>query len=212
MVEVRLVVDLPVPAHGDLAVADGEHVARQELANALEKRLAAQAELEAEVVLQSVDIGLHRGQERDQRFDLAREIEDAVDFRVVERLDAKPVAGAKQRVGRFVPQREREHAAEFLEAFDAPLLVRPQRDLGVRGGAEPAATKLGSQLDVVVDLAVVGDPAAVAVGHGLVAGREVDDGQAAVRETDVTAIVFPGRVAVRAAMDLHLVHQIETAA
>src|SRR5207245_1303993 len=57
VVEVRLVVDLPVPAHRDLAVADGEHVARQELANALEKRLAAQAELDAEVVLQSVETG-----------------------------------------------------------------------------------------------------------------------------------------------------------
>ena len=44
-----------------------------------------------------------------------------------------------------------------------------------------------AQLEVVVDLAVVGDPVAAPVGHRLVAGDEVDDREPAVRERDVLA-------------------------
>ena len=66
-----------------------------------------------------------------------------------------------------------------------------------------------AQLDVVVDLAVVGDPVAAAVGHRLVAGLEVDDRQAPVRERRHAVVVHPGRLAVRAAVAQEVVHQLD---
>ena len=60
VVEVGLEVDLPVAARLDVAVADAQEVAGQQLADALEQRLAGEAELEGEVVLEAVEVGLDR--------------------------------------------------------------------------------------------------------------------------------------------------------
>src|SRR5207247_9686837 len=48
------------------------------------------------------------------------------------------------------------------------------------------AFELGSQLDIVVDLTVVGDPTgALGIAHGLVAGRaEIEDREPTVHEPD----------------------------
>src|SRR4029077_2783804 len=83
VMEVGLVVVLPVASDGDAAAVDGQQVPRWELPHAFEHGLAAETELEAEVVLQAIDIGLDGGQERDERLDLAREVEDAIDLRVI---------------------------------------------------------------------------------------------------------------------------------
>ena len=107
--------------------------------------------------------------------------------RVVQRLDAEAVARQEQRLLVAVPQREREHAAEALDAVLAPRLPGVHDDLGVAARAEDVAERLqlGDQLLVVVDLAVEDDDdAAVLVEQRLLAGREVDDRQAAVAEAD----------------------------
>jgi len=155
VVKVRLVVHLPVATDRHPAVVHGEDVPRQEFLDALEHGLAAEAELEAEIVFEALEIGLDRGQKWDERLDLAREIEDSVDLGVVEGFDPEAIAGAEKRLRLFVPDREGEHAAEVVDAVRTPLLVGAERDLGVRGRAEPPAAQLGAQLDVVVDLAVV---------------------------------------------------------
>ena len=70
-----------------------------------------------------------------------------------------------------VPDREREHAAEAVEAVDPPLLERVDDHLGVGVvGAEAMAGRLelGAELGVVVDLAVEDEPhRAVLVRHRL---------------------------------------------
>src|SRR5207237_7767705 len=76
--------------------------------------------------------------------------------------------------------------------------VRVEDDLRVRAGAEVRAARpqLAAQLDVVVDLAVVGEPeTAPGQAHGLIARRgRVDDGEPAVREADVAVDPRPGPV------------------
>src|ERR1041385_3763715 len=62
------------------------------------------------------------------------------------------------------------------------------------------APKLLAPLDVVVGLAVVGDPVARAVGHGLVAGVEVDDAEPPVGEAGARRRVLPEALAVGAAV------------
>ena len=138
--EVGAVVDLPVPPRLDLPVADAEDVARQQLVDPLEQGLAAEAELEREVVLERLQVGLDRRQEGQQRLDLGGEVEDAVDDRVVERLDPEAVAGAEERVLLLVPEREREHPAQVRHAVLAPggVAVRGSSRCPSSSGTAPA--------------------------------------------------------------------------
>ena len=70
VVEVDVVVDLPVADGLAGAAADAQEMARGQLLDALEQRLAVEAELEREVIPERVGIGLDRGQERQQRLSL----------------------------------------------------------------------------------------------------------------------------------------------
>ena len=165
-----------------------------QLADALEQGLAGEAELEGEVVLQPLEVGLDRGQHRQQRLRLGGEVEDVVDDRVVEGLDPEAVAGADQLLGGLVPDRVGEHPAQPLAGSPCPQRSWARRTTSVsqrgRGSRPPISLR---QLGVVVDLAVVGDPAPGLVGHRLVAVLEVDDAEAAVAEADVAALVDPDR-------------------
>ncbi len=59
-----------------------------------------------------------------------------------------------------VDQHEREHSLEPLETVATPALAGGQQHLGVAAAAKriPLRRERGAQLDVVVDLAVVGQP------------------------------------------------------
>src|SRR5207248_6536979 len=61
---------------------------------------------------------------------LAREDEPPAVEAVVERLDAEAVARAEEAPPRLVPERERPHAVEALDAALAPLAVGGEDDLG----------------------------------------------------------------------------------
>ena len=168
VLEVRLEVDLPVALRLHVAVAHAQEMAGEKLLNALEEGLAGERELEGQVIGEPVRVGLDLRQERQQRLHLGREVEDAVNDRVVERLDPEAVPRGEQRLSLLVPEREREHPAQPLEAGLAPLAVGAQDHLGVGARVEAVLAEEPAQLDVVVDLAVVGDPVAGAVGHRLV--------------------------------------------
>jgi hypothetical protein len=184
-------------------------VAGQQLADALEERLAGEAELEGEVILEALRVRFDRRQERHERLGLGREVQDAVDLGVHERLDPEAVAGGEQLAPALVPDRVRVHAPQFVQRAVAPAAVGGEDDLGVAVGLEVLAGELGADLGVVVGLPVVGDPAAGDVAHGLVAVREVDDAQAPVREADVAALVRPHVRVVGAAVGEELAHDPE---
>ena len=132
------------------------------------------------------------------------------------RLLAIAVTGAEQHPARAIVQGKGEHAIEPLQALGAPALVGLQQHLGVGMGSEhhPGCGQLGAHLQVVVDLAVVGqDEVATGIGHRLRTGLgQVQDGQAAVAETDLPArcqCSLPATVPIRPAMDLRVQHGIE---
>jgi hypothetical protein len=171
--------------------AVGEDVLEREV---LEQMRQAQARAERAVL--------------EHRLDLRPEQEDRSEVGVVERLDAEAVTGEEQLGARAVPDREREHSVEALDARGPPLGVRVEHDLGVGVRAERATGRrqLLAQLDEVVDLAVVGDPvAAVARPHRHRArGRRVDDRQPAVDQPDRAVRVLAPSV--RSAMGDHVAH------
>jgi hypothetical protein len=110
-----------------------------------------------------------------------------VQQRIVHGLDAQPVARHEEGLAVAVPQREGEHAAKVLDAVRAPGLPGMHDDLGVALGVEHMAQGLqfGDELLVVVDLAVEDHHhRAVFVEQRLLAGGDVDDGQAAVAQPD----------------------------
>ena len=108
---------------------------------------------------------------------------------VVERLDAELVPGAEQLARPAVPDGEGEHAAEPVHHVRADQGVGLQQHLGVAARPQHHALlpQLGSQLQVVVNLAVEDHPVAL-VGrpHRLMAAlRQVDDGQPPEAQRDI---------------------------
>src|SRR6266550_767070 len=128
--------DLPVPLRPNRAVLHGERVPGKQLADVAQERLATETELEGEVILQRVHVRLDRGEEREEGLRLRRADERSVDDRVMERLDAEAVARTEEAALGLVPDCEREHAAQVLDASSTPFAVGAQHDLGVRGRPE----------------------------------------------------------------------------
>ena len=117
---------------------------------------------------------------------------------VVQRLDAHAVARQKQRLLAAVPQGKGKHAAQAVQAAFPPSLPSMDDDFGVAARTEVVAQRLqfGHQFAVVVDLAVEDDAhRAVGIEQGLLAGGQVDDGQAPVPQRQARLqvhIVFVG--------------------
>src|SRR5919198_6597447 len=76
-----------------------------------------------------------------ERLRLAREDQARSVPRVVEGLDPDPVARAEEPPASRVPERERPHAVEALDAVVAPRLVGAEDHLGVGGATETVALR-----------------------------------------------------------------------
>ena len=104
----------------------------------LEQRFGARQVSRAEQLGQRALVRLGANQAAlEDRLDLGSEEQPVAGHRPVERLDAEAVAREQQPPPRRVPDREREHAAQVLDARVAPLLVGVDDRLGV--GARPVA-------------------------------------------------------------------------
>ena len=117
-------------------------VTRRQLADLAERRLRVGHPEEREVV---GDRGLVERRPADQRQERAKlrcEGEEAVALRVVERLDAEPVAGEEQPPVAIVPDREGEDPVEPLEHRRPVEREQPQQHLGVAVGREALAALL----------------------------------------------------------------------
>ena len=135
--------------------------------------------------------------------DLRREPQHAAGVRVVQRLDAEPVAGQEQTAPPCIPYREREHAPQPVDHRGAVAIVQVQQHLGIgsRPEAPPRRLQLSAEAAIVVDLAVERDHEPIAVkGHRLRAGRRgIDDGQPAMGQSDAPRRIQPVAPAVRTA-------------
>ena len=135
-----------------------------------------------------LELGSERGGDG---FQLRREHDSPAASEEVERLDPELVAGQDERAATFVEDREREHAPEVFEAARTPAAPRLEHDLGVgcRREARAARRELGTQLPVVVELAIVGQDQSVLAERLVGRGRQIDDGQPAVAQVHVDEIV-----------------------
>ena len=182
-------VDIPVALEREHPALEREDVRRGKLAHAPEGRPRQGNEAEREIVVEGRQVEVERAESvREKRFDLGAEEEFAgggIEV-VVERLDPEPVPRREEPSSIRVPEGEREHALEPVDARVPPFGVRAQDHLGVAGGAEAMALRLQrpAQFPVVVDLAVVDDREVRALHlHRLAAGgREIDDAEAGVGE------------------------------
>ena len=123
---------------------------------------------------------------REQALQLGREDEQVADDRVVQRLDAEPVARDHRAP---LAARPRPRSPNLPRSCSAnAVAVRPRRDAGgspCRSGVRkrcPSRSQAVAQLVVVVELAVLDRPdRAVLVRERLVAALDVDDAQPARR-------------------------------
>ena len=73
------------------------------------------------------------------RLQLGRERDAPVDLRVVERLDAQAVAREQKLAAPRIPDREREHAAQVIDAPRSVVLVQVHDGFGVARRAQRVA-------------------------------------------------------------------------
>ena len=147
---------------------------------------------------------------REQGLRFGREPQVSVGNAVEQRAHAEAVAGEEDRSRATIVDREGELSVQAAKHAGAPLLVRVHEHLGIRARPEPMAGRdqLVSQLQIVVDLAVVDDQhGSVFIAEGLRTAGDVDDAQTHVRETDLRVGVAPG--AVRATVPQRSGHAIE---
>ena len=179
---------LPVALDDRLAPRlEAEHVPGRQAAHALEE--GARCRHVAEVQVGGDRLGVQAPRHRgigEQGLDLAPEHEPPARAPVVERLLAHPVAAEDEPPPALVPDGEGEHAVEAPGEIDRRELLGEMGDhLGVAARAQLVAAlqQLLAQLAEVVDLAVQdhGDRA-VLVGDRRVAGDQVDDREAILRD------------------------------
>ncbi len=146
-----------------------------------------------------------------QRLQLRAEEQRTAGAAPIKRLDPEPVADQGELALVAIPQRQREHPLTLAQGrHDAPAREALDQHFRIRMAAQHdtvLAQPLG-ELAVIVDLAIIGDDiAAVGAGHGLVAGgADVDDGEAAVAQSDARFRVDPDAAIIGAAMTQRFGH------
>ena len=114
------------------------------------------------------------------------EAKTARPFRVIERLDAEPVARQNDAAGVALPYREREHAVKAFDAARSPFRIGFEDDFSValREKAIALGRKLGAQFAKIVDAAVEDDgEAEFRIDHRLLrCGGKIDDAEPAMTE------------------------------
>jgi len=150
-----------------------------------------------------VDASLDTGMAKQPR-KLGGEREEPGPCAVVKRLLAEAVAREEEAAVRGVVHREGEHAVQAAGQLRTPFLIAVDQHLGVgMVGPERVALRgeLGAQLHVVVDFTVEDHAdGARLVPHRLLAGGQVDDGEAPVQQVHAGRGVDVDALAVGAAV------------
>ena len=166
-----------------------QHVAGQQLDDALDQRVGRGNIVQAEIAIQSrqADPPRHLGM-REDALQLGAKINLALLLEVVKRLDSGAIARQHQPALRPDPDGDGEHAAQARKTGVAPMQKSLQDDLGIAVRVEDRAFafQLLAQLDEIEDLAVVNDHG-VAIGavNRLVTARDVEDGKPRRTEGDL---------------------------
>ena len=197
---------------------DGDGVARRKLEDIAKECHRGRRHDEREVVPESgeVHFGRYLGM-REQRADLRRKQPfPGGRLREVERLDAHAVTHEVKQWPAIagIVDPGGKHAAELLEAVQAPFFVGMQQHFGVRVIGLPLVfsdrRQFQPELGVVVDLAVERDShGSRGVQHRLRGGvRQIDDRQASVAERAATVRREPQADTVGTAMGHPVPHRL----
>ena len=189
VVLIRREAQVPILFDLHFTIAPAQGVAGQQAAHAAKERFCARRRMVRQIVGQRRVVQLRRdGARDDERLDLRGEVERAVRrVRVVERLDAEPVAGDEEFTSILIPDGEGEHAAQEINATRAVLFVEVQDRLrvAVRAIAVTARFEVGAIVCVVIDLAVIDDvQSPILVLYRLMTAAHVHDGEPAHSEAD----------------------------
>src|SRR5882757_1448391 len=178
---------VPILTDVDFTVREFQQIARRQLVNSGEdsNRIGHVAEIQIFEQALRIDFGQFWSHGQD-RLNLRREVKLVPNLRIMKRLLAQTVPGQNKFALHLVINGQRKHAAQFLDAIRAQILVEMNDDFCIASGIEAmsAPFQLGTQLGKIVDLAVVDDPcAAIFVEHRLMSASEIDDAQAAHAQT-----------------------------
>src|ERR1700722_1250327 len=108
--------------------------------------------------------------QREKGLELGGEDESTAMIAVMQRFDAKAVARQKQSMLAGIPDSKCPHSIEPQLTVRSPLRISRKNDLAIRVRDETMAetAQLLAQLNVVVDLTVIGEPVtSVSIGHRL---------------------------------------------
>jgi hypothetical protein len=114
----------------------------------------------------------------EQRFYFGGEEKGAVEFRIKKRPDTNPVPCDKESFLSLVPYGECELPIQELKAFEPIVFIQMKDYFSIGHGvkAMPAFLKYVSEFQVIKNLAVKDDPAAlVFIMHGLLSAFEIYD-------------------------------------
>ena len=203
----------PAPLLGlERVEVDGEQRSRQDALDPLERRRAAVRPAVDDGVGDDVAQGTARHTRGEERAHLAREPQAPVVARPVHRLDPPAVAREQQASPLQVERRKPEEAVEARQGGLAPAREGLEHAFRVGMPAPRCRLELPAQLEVVEDLAVVGQPpAAGRMSHRLVAGGGgIDDREPAVHQPDVA--LDRDSLVVRAAVRERRAHPLESLA
>ena len=129
----------------------------------------------------------------EETLDFRREQQALTDHRIVKRLLSETIAHREQPAVSSIPDGERKHPAQALDAAGPVLLEEMEYDLRIGLGAKPVTSgdEFVAKRPIVVDFAVVRDPKRfVLIGQRLPAIGEVDDRETAMAERDTVIAVI----------------------
>lgn len=182
----------PVRLVPGLAILDDHQMRRRQFRNALKRgaRWDRRPQRENLVKRYGVDLGLD-ARHLKQGLHLGGKIECATVPGVKERSHPHAVARQQHPPVPLVPDRQGEVAIEARHKIRPVLFIQLENDLGVAHAVEAPAARFQhlAQLDVVEDLAIIGDAnGSIRTLHGLGAiHRQVDDRKAPMPETSTFA-------------------------
>ncbi len=126
---------------------------------------------------------MRRAFEQQQLLYLRPEREILLALCVVKRLYAKAIPRAEELLRLFIVDAEPPHAVEMVHAVLAPAVIGGEQHLrvGVRRKRVAKGNKLRAKLNVVVNLAIVGNRIAIQIAHGLERNvAQIQNGQPSV--------------------------------
>ena len=206
--------NIPVPPAAESAIAPTADLSGLEALHGPEKRSGLGHRTRPEVAIDRLGVEVTRHEARGkQRPHLRPEQQPSMLGPVVQRLDAEPVSRQQAFALALVPDRQRKHPAQLLDAGFAACLVGSKNHFSVALGHELDAFQLErpAQFAKVVDLAAEDDgQAAVWRGHRLMpGGAQVDDRQSRMREAGHARRGVPLPHAVRATVSKRRLHRVQ---